>query len=197
MDFENYCKRCRKEVHCCIFKKGGFTFVSPKRAKEIQRKIKKEYNYFLDYSPLSKKMIGILKKSDPALEGRMRYSQLDRKNRILRLKTGQEGRCIFLGLNGKCEIYGLRPNICRIFPFWGIKLTDGRIKVIAHDIDSQCLAIKSLAKKNEGLEKALPRHEMIKIRKIFRDIEKEAGSYQKQIKRFVKESGFPLFHKNN
>jgi len=190
MNFESLCQRCRKEVHCCIFKKGGFTFISPKEAKEIKEKIKKDYDYFLDYSPLSKKMAGMLKKGDPVLEGRMRYDQLNRKNRILRLKTGQGGRCIFLG-NHKCEIYHLRPNICRIFPFWGMRLINGRIKVIAHDVDSQCSIIKLLAKKNEDLEKVLPRPEIIKIRKIFRNIEKEAGTYQKQINRFAEKSVFP------
>lgn len=185
MDFENYCRRCKKEVHCCVFKKGGFTFISPKQAQEIKRKIKKDYDYFLDYSPLPGKVVDTLKKGDPALEGRMRYLQLDRKNRILRLKTRQEGQCIFLDHYKKCEIYNLRPNICKIFPFWGMRLIDGRIKVMAHDVDSSCHVIKSWAKKNEDLEKVLPRLGLIKIRKIFRNIEKEAGSYQKQIKRVV------------
>ncbi len=44
---------------------------------------------------------------------------------------------------------------------------------------------------NEYIEQALPKAEITAIRKIFRDIEKEADSYNKQIKGFVKESGFP------
>lgn len=187
MDFESNCKRCGKDAHCCIFEKGGFTFTCPKNAKDIKRKINKDYSYFLDYSPLSKKVVDMLRNCDPALEGRMRYLQLDRENRILRLKTRKGGRCIFLGNNGRCKIYSIRPNICRIFPFWGIRLTNGRIKVIGHDVNPKCSAIKSLAKRHGDIEKALPSYEITAIRKIFRGIEKEAGSYKRQIKGFVKE----------
>jgi Fe-S-cluster containining protein len=187
MNFEINCRGCGKDAHCCIFEKGGFTFVSPKNAKDIKRKIKRDYSYFLDYSPLSKKVVDVLKNCDPALEGWMRYLQLDKENRILRLKTRKDGRCIFLGNNGRCRIYIIRPNICRIFPFWGMRLTNGRIKVIMHDVNPKCSAIKFFAKLHEDIEKALPISERIEIIKIFRDIEKEADSYKKQFKRFVKE----------
>ena len=187
MEFQSNCKRCRKDAHCCIFEKCGFTFVSPKNAKDIKQKINKDYSYFLDYSPLSKKVVDVLKNCDPALEGKMRYLQLNKQNRILRLKLKKGGRCIFLGNDGLCEIYGQRPNICRIFPFWAMRLANGKIKVIEQDVNLKCSAIKSLAKGHEDIEKALLRSEIIAIRKIFRDIEKESVSYKKQIKRFVKE----------
>jgi len=187
MDFESNCRRCGKDAHCCIFEKCGFTFISPKNAKDIKRKINKDYGYFLDYSPLSKKVVDVLKNCDPALEGWTRYLQLDNENRILRLKIRKDGRCIFLGNGGKCRIYSIRPNICRIFPFWGMRLTNGMIKVILHDVNPKCSAVKSFAKQHEDIEKALPRSEIIAIIKIFRGIEKEADSYKKQIKAFVKE----------
>ena len=187
MDFEGYCGICRKDVHCCIFEKGGFTFITPKDAKNIKKKICKDYNYFVDYSPLPKKVVNILKNCDPVLEGKLRHSQLDRQEKILRLKTQKDGRCIFLGDDGKCVIYSIRPNICRIFPFWCIRLDNGKIKVIAHDIDPKCKAIISIAKNEEDIEKVLSKSEMIKIKKLFKNIEKESDSYKKQIERFVKE----------
>jgi hypothetical protein len=59
--------------------------------------------------------------------------------------------------------------------------------VILHDVDPECGAIKSLAKQNEDIEDALSKSEIIAIKKIFRNIEKEVKSYKKQMKSFVKE----------
>ena len=184
MYFESNCKNCKKDEHCCIFDdKWGFVFVGIKDAQRIKQTIKTDYSYFLDYSTLPKKLISSLKDDDPSLEGRMRFSQLD-KNRILRLKTKKHGKCIFLGDHGKCEIYSIRPNICRIFPFWAMKLTNRRLKVIEHDTCLECSVVKSIAK-NGGLRKNISRKEAENIKKIFRKIEKEDTYYKKNIKRFV------------
>ncbi len=181
MYFESNCKKCRKDKHCCIFKNNsGFVFVGIQDARNIKRRIKKDYNYFLDYSPLPKKVIKRLKHGDPALEGKIRYSQLD-KNRLLRLKTKKEGRCVFLNRFGKCSVYRVRPNICRIFPFWAIKLNNGRIKVIEHDPYPKCSVIKS-----KDIEEILSKKEASAIKKIFKNIEKENDYYKKNIKKFVK-----------
>jgi Fe-S-cluster containining protein len=185
--FEKHCKGCRKDAHCCIFKKTGFTFISPKDAKNIKQKINKDYSYFLDYSPLSKKVVDVLRDCDPALEGRMRYLQLDKKNRILRLKTKKDGRCIFLGNDGKCEIYSIRPNICRIFPFWAMRLISRKIKVIEHDNKPRCKAICSISKIKDDVEKAISKKKAAAIRKIFKDIENEAKDYKKNVRGFAKE----------
>lgn len=183
MDFEKYCKNCKRDAHCCIFEKGGFVFTTPKNAKKIATKINKNYDYFLDYSPLNKKIVNSIKNCDPVLEDWMRYSQLDKKNRILRLKIKKDGNCIFLNNRGKCEIYDIRPNICRIFPFWAIRLTNGKLKVIVHDIDSNCSAIRIFAKSYENIEQLLSKSELTKIIKLFKNIEQEADSYNKQVKR--------------
>jgi Fe-S-cluster containining protein len=180
MNFENICKRCRKDAHCCIFKKNrGFVFVSIKDAKKIRKAIKKEYCFFLDYSPIPKTIINRLKRDDPALEGRLRYSQLDKNNRILRLKTKKEGRCIFLNKQNRCDIYSIRPNICRIFPFWAINLTNGKIKIIAHDAQSKCKAIRISAKKQKDIDEILNRKEKNEIKKIFRKIKDETKFHKK------------------
>jgi Fe-S-cluster containining protein len=174
MYYTKFCKTCKKEIHCCIFKNNsGFTFVGIKDAKRIKDKIKKDYNDFLDYSPLPGKLIKELKNDDPALEGALRYSQLNNK-RLLRLKTKKEGRCIFLDDSGKCEIYKIRPNICKIFPFWAMRLENNNLKAIEHDVYPKCPIVKETLPDNQ------------KIKKIFRDIEKENSYYKKYITSFTK-----------
>ncbi len=171
MNLNKYCKACKKEVHCCIFKNNsGFTFVGIKDAKRIKDKTKKEYNEFLDYSPLPEKLIAELKCDDPSLEGALRHSQLNNK-RLLRLKIKKDGRCIFLDDSGKCQIYIIRPNVCKIFPFWAMRLENKKIKVIEHDVYPKCpLVKKALLNKQKSL-----------IKKIFRDIEKEDIYYKKNM----------------
>ncbi len=185
MYFETDCKKCKKNIHCCIFKNNsGFTFIGIKDAERIKKTIKKDYSYFLDYSPLPKKIISAIKKDESYLEGALRYSQIDKK-KILRLKTKKQGRCIFLNDKGKCDIYSIRPNICRIYPFWVIRLNNGKLKVIEHDINSGCSVIKSLNKKHTDLEKTLSKKEIKDIKKVVKDIEKENLFYKKNIKRFI------------
>lgn len=180
MYFEGNCKECRKDWHCCIFKNNsGFAFVGIQDARNIKRRIKKDYSYFLDYSPLPKKVINLLRYEEPALEGKIRYSQLD-KGSLLRLRTKKDGMCIFLNDYGKCEIYSIRPNVCKIFPFWAMKLTNGRIKVIEHDAYPKC----SIVTKDIG--KNISRKKVLTIKKIFRKIEKENDYYKRNIKKFVK-----------
>lgn len=157
------CIKCGAK--CCIFKNIGFSFVTLKNAEQIRRKTKKPYSYFLDYSPLSKNEVAMLRTCDPFLEGRMRYLQL-KHGRILRLKTKKGGKCIFL-TSERCEIYRIRPNICRIFPFWGIRLINRRIKIIEHGIN-KCSDINRLAKP-----------ETAALRRIFRDIEREFNDSSK------------------
>lgn len=189
MDYKNACKKCIREEHCCIFNDDSeFAFAGIKSAKNIKRHIKKDYSYFLNYSPLSKKAINDLKYDDPSLEGRLRYFQLDNK-RILRLKTQKNKRCIFLEKSGRCSIYNIRPNICRIYPFWAIKLINGKFKVIKHDSDTSCNAIRSIMKQGKDIEKVLSPKEISEIKKVMKNIEKEDIFYRKNIKKFVKEAG--------
>ncbi len=180
MHFERFCKVCPESVHCCIFKgKKGFAFLTQKDAERIKKNTKKEFDEFMDYSPLNKKMIEALKNDDPLLEGGLRYSQLDKKKRILRLRTKKNGRCIFLADNGKCSIYDIRPSICRIYPFWGIRLMSGKIKIIEHDINPKCGIIKSLKKKDKKVDEALSKDELIEAKGFFKNIEKESLSKSK------------------
>jgi Fe-S-cluster containining protein len=183
MEYKSKCGMCGEESHCCIFKSSSeFAFVGIRTARDIKKKTGKDYSYFLDYSPLPKKAVNALRDDDPALEGMMRYQQLD-KNRILRLKAKKDGRCIFLGDNGCCSIYSFRPNICRMFPFWAIKLTDRSVKVIRHDFDIECGAISHVS---EEVEEHISKKEIQAIKKLFNDMIKENKDYKKNIRKFAR-----------
>lgn len=175
MNFKEHCKTCPPSKHCCMFKEDiGFTFVGISNAKEIKEKIRKPYSFFLDFSPLSKETIALLKKDDPALEGHLRYTLLDKDGRLLRLKTKEDGRCILLDSGNECEIYDIRPYVCGIYPFWGIRLEDDTIKVIPHDTEPNCPILDS--------KYSLSQQEITLIKNIFIQIEKEAKEYLKGCK---------------
>lgn len=181
--YESHCRSCPNDVNCCIFENNrGFTFAGIKDAEKIKKHTGLKYSDFLDFSPLKKQVVKSLKDDDPCLEGALRYSQLDEKKSILRLKTKHGGRCVFLEDSGKCGIYDIRPNICRIYPFWAIRLISNKLKIIEHDVGSGCGIISSL---NKDICKNLPGKEQIKIKKIFREIEKEDIVYKKGIKKFI------------
>jgi Fe-S-cluster containining protein len=175
MDCEKKCKICPPKTHCCVFKENaGFTFVTLSNAKEIHKRTKQEYSQFLDYTPLSPEIISLLKEGDPALEGYLRYSQLDNKGRLLRLKK-KGNNCIFLDDNKMCKIYDIRPNICRMYPLWAMRLTDDSIKVIAHDPESARPTIESGI---DDIEKSLTKKEIDEIKELFKEIEQEAIEYK-------------------
>lgn len=144
-------------------------FVTMKDALAIRKVTGKSFAQFLDYSPLPKRIIAALSYDDPAFEGGLRYSQLSR-GRLLRLRTKRDGRCIFLNDFGKCDIYKVRPNVCRIFPFWVVKLISGRLKIISHDADPECKMVKG----QEDVEKLLSKKQVAEIKRIFRKIRKES-----------------------
>ncbi len=165
------CLVCSDKIHCCI---NGFAFVGINDAKKIRKFIGTDYDFFLDFSKLSKRILKLLKDDDPCLEGTLRFS-LIKNDKILRIKQ-KDGKCVFLK-NNKCEIYEVRPKICRIYPYWCIKLINGGVKVIEHDPNSLC-AICNLNNLTKDEEK--------NIKKLFNDILKEAKYYKKNITGFVK-----------
>jgi Fe-S-cluster containining protein len=173
MLIEKYCDVCKNSIHCCIFKNGGFVFVTPKNAKAIKKKINKDYSYFLEYSPFDRNIVEVLRTCDPSAEGGMRYLQLNKENRLLRLKTQKTGRCIFLKDSGRCKIYDVRPNVCRIFPFWVMRLLDNRIKIIEHGLDNKCGVLRSIAKPKVEIEDVLSKKDKLSLIKLFKAIEKE------------------------
>ena len=182
MHFEKYCKSCSRDTHCCVFtKERGFTFVGISDAKNIQKQTGKEFHEFLEYSPLPARLKKELKEEDPFLEGGLRFRELDKQNRILRLKKQNNGDCIFLK-KGKCSIYPFRPHICNIYPFWAVRLLDESITVVGHDPIPSCPIVKGMRKE----KKTLSKQQQAKIIIIFKEIEKETKEYKKKITQFVK-----------
>lgn len=189
MYYEKFCKNCSNETHCCIFNHdAGFTFVSVNDAYKIAKDTGKNFGEFLDYSTLSKKSLDALKRDDEMYEGALRLSLLDSHNRILRLKKKEDGKCVFLSDKGKCTIYGARPNVCRIYPFWAMRLLSGEIKVLSHDITPRCPIVVSLVKNahDRDVEKLLSSSQIKSIKETFSIIEKEAEEYKRDITSFVK-----------
>jgi Fe-S-cluster containining protein len=197
MDFKKECSRCKRDAHCCVFKKNkdgvaGFVFIDLKDAATIKKKTGKKYSEFLDFSPLSSKIVSEMKSGDPSLEGAMRYALLDKKskdckNRLLRLNVQKNGNCIFLNSEGLCDIYDVRPKICRIYPFWAMTLIDGKLKVIRHEPYSKCRVIKALQGKsgeNTDLETLIPKKETSRIKKAIIDVNKDNVHYKEHIDEF-------------
>jgi Fe-S-cluster containining protein len=187
MKWEKLCFECKKDVHCCRFmNNSGFVFVGIKTAEQIRDKTNIKFSDFLDYSPLDKQTVRNMKKQDFHLEGNMRFQLLDDENRLLRLKIEHE-KCIFLNDKGRCDIYDIRPNICKIYPFWALRLIDGSLKVITHDDNSSCQIIKKL--ENEGgkkdMELVLSKIKIKEIKEIMKNIEKENKFYKENIGEFV------------
>jgi Fe-S-cluster containining protein len=52
----------------------------------------------------------------PVEEFERKYTLID-EDGWTQLKT-EAGRCMFLGADGGCGVYGARPTQCRTFPFW-------------------------------------------------------------------------------
>jgi Fe-S-cluster containining protein len=178
MRFEPHCRSCKNATHCCVFPKDrGFTFVGVQDAKRIKDATGKEYAEFLEFSSLPKKLVQELKSEDPLLEGGLRYKQLDKKNRILRLKKKKNGECIFLTKGRRCGIYSVRPNICRMYPFWGVRLLDGTVKIVGHDEPATCPAVRS--------KESLTAQQTKELKSVFQRIEKETKSYRKNIRHFI------------
>ena len=48
---------------------------------------------------------------------------------LYEMKKNEKGTCIFLSEN-KCDIYSIRPLICRFYPFELIDLPDGKYEIL-------------------------------------------------------------------
>jgi Fe-S-cluster containining protein len=187
------CDNCKRNDHCCIFQDNSeFAFIGIKCAMKIKKNLSLDYMSFIEYTPVNNKIRNELKNDDPSGEGNLRYFQLDKKNRILKLKRKKDKTCIFLGKNKKCTIYDLRPNICRMYPYWAMKLLSGKIKIFEHDLDSNCNLILSRSNNqkipNTDCEKKLSKEELKNIKSTFKKIQKEHIYYKKNIKKFIKEN---------
>lgn len=42
----------------------------------------------------------------------------------MRLRAGSDGRCVFAGEKGGCEVHAVKPDVCRAWPFFRGNLVD-------------------------------------------------------------------------
>jgi len=75
----------------------------------------------------------------------------NRETYTFKMKKNCEKKCLFLK-NGKCQIYTIRPLICRFYPFWLEHHKDGSFSFNASD---ECLGIGSGKIVNESFFKEL------------------------------------------
>jgi Fe-S-cluster containining protein len=168
---------CHQKIFCCINprKEEGFVTISIEDAKKIREKTGKKFQDFLDYSKLSKKAL-------QSCEDDKENSEIIKEGRVLRLKMGKDGRCVFLK-NNQCSVYEIRPLLCRMYPFWYRKTKSGKIEIELFDRNEPCRMSKANTSKLK-----IPRKEMAILKKIARKMEKETKHYKKNIDRFVRQN---------
>lgn len=170
------CLLCSRKHHCCINPPSrGYVAVSIDEAKSIRRKTGLSYDCFLTFRKLPG---GIVRKSRADFvgsEAQFRASMMF-NDRILRLRTGRNGECVFLK-NGKCSIYSVRPGICRMYPFW-FRNKKGRLVITVHSGCSYCGLI----------DKGLSRKDISQLRKTALGIERQRDYYVKHVLDFVREN---------
>jgi len=92
---------CTQCGQCCIAGPGHYVFLTDHEAGVIR-----------DYLGLS--------------EGWFRRRYLRRlSDGDLVAVSEADGRCVFLGTNGQCRVYAVRPVQCRTYPFWPEVLCSG------------------------------------------------------------------------
>ncbi len=145
MEYLTHCTRCPDSVHCCKnIRELGFVSVSVEEARKIKELTGQAFNEFLDFGPLPRETIRACTEDNKGSEGELRMAQMD-GGRILRLKTAPTGDCIFLK-GRKCTIYGGRPGICRIYPFW-YRQKNGEMDVTLYERPSDCSVSKASEEK--------------------------------------------------
>ncbi|MFH0876293.1 MAG: YkgJ family cysteine cluster protein [archaeon] len=175
MNYLKYCKTCKN--NCCIYPdETGFIFCGIEDAKIIHEKTKLPYNEFLLYTPLKKKTIKLCSEyHDKNSESSLRMRLL-KENKLLRIKTTNDGRCVFLDSSDKCTIYENRPLICKIYPYW-FRKKGTSIQIVPHE---EVVTCKRVIKEKIGNSE---KKELIFLAKkiIF-----EAENYSKNIGIFSK-----------
>jgi Fe-S-cluster containining protein len=116
---ETACSRC--DAQCCSGESGNIFFTKDEMVK-IAQLLNISTSQFL---------------SDYCRKDGYRYS-------IKEIKSGGQYRCIFLTDN-MCEIYGVRPQQCRTFPFWSYFKQDENFE----ELQKECIGVvRSLKKFN-------------------------------------------------
>jgi Fe-S-cluster containining protein len=130
MKYLDYCLNCPRHAHCCIphEDEGDYIFISINDAFRVKKATGLKFSEFINSSPLPEVAIKE-RHSDILLEMLV-------EGKILRLKTKPNGECIFLGDDGRCQIYRSRPQLCRMYPF-GAEEKDGGMEIRLFDQESE------------------------------------------------------------
>lgn len=125
----NPCINCKE--HCCIGDYGTFaTLHDLKRIAEFTEKKPEEFAKYDDICGDLNAQEELMKKKDHS------YFEYTNNGKILQLKSKENKECIFLKDN-KCEIYPVRPLICKIFPI-GFRKNNGELKIFIEPEDKYC-----------------------------------------------------------
>lgn len=106
------------------------------------------------------------------------FYNLAKSGLILQLKK-YNNDCIFLKRT-KCEIYEVRPYICRLFPFWFLR-RKGRFEII------NCIGYKNVCIIPESVLSSYRKEKETELLEIAREYSKEMNNYRIKIRNFVKE----------
>lgn len=129
----NPCLKCKE--HCCIGEYG--TFVTLGDIKRISKFTKLTPDKFAKYDDICsdpEEQKELMKEHDHS------YFEYTDKGRVPQLKSNKKGECIFFK-DKKCEIYSVRPLICRIFPIGFRKEKDGT-RIFIEEEDKYCKITK-------------------------------------------------------
>lgn len=196
MEYFDHCSKCPKDDNCCTYRDGdGFVTVGIDCAEKIRKKTGMDFKDFLDFSPLHDKMVEfVLNERD--VESIVRKKQL-LNGRLLRFKLKKNGDCMFYGKDKRCQIYDVRPWICRIYPFWYEKVSDkgsktknskASFKITLADNEKCDLCEACVNRKGKTMKINLAKEHENELKKIAAEIESDAGHYVKNIRKFAKEN---------
>ena len=174
----NVCLDCKKKYHCCINPKSkGYVMVNIDEAMRLKQITGLDYDDFLTFSKLPKKLVTDSKNDIISTEARFR-SDMMIDGKILRLKTKNNDECIFLE-NGKCSVYDIRPTICQLYPYW-FEEVKGKVELIIHQGCEYCKLIDEDHEHTKLTVKQ--KNDLIKTAKR---VIKQKNHYKKYIKEFV------------
>lgn len=91
--------KCQENCGACCDQPGGIVYLAPKDAERIASHHKMEVKEWL------------ARDCKQTLDGRF----------VIKSRP-EDGICIYLDENKKCEIYSVRPQQCKAFPWWGENL---------------------------------------------------------------------------
>jgi Fe-S-cluster containining protein len=181
----HHCDECNKnDEGCCSASYAKFVTIGDVRRISIF--LGKKPSAFLKYAGLTKndKKTDLYRKRPHGY-----YYDITADGKLLQLKSRKDSSCIFFE-KGSCNVYPVRPLICRVFPFW---FSESRIIVDNNGFDCPIVCgSKPLSRNPSGksIISAMGRmgyteKEMVAM---ISQLMKEMEEYKKGIASFVRKS---------